>query len=110
MLSEAHLRGLVPLDLGAIRQDIYAVGAEKDHIVPWDAASPEERAMLLETLFEIDRLLSGLPTAVKRAFLLSQLDGMEQADIAAQLRVSVTTVKRYLVRAATQCYFAVAPE
>ena len=26
------------LDLGRIRQDIYAVGAEKDHIVPWDAA------------------------------------------------------------------------
>ena len=26
------------LDLGAITQDIYAVGAEKDHIVPWDAA------------------------------------------------------------------------
>ncbi|MDO9710972.1 PHA/PHB synthase family protein [Paracraurococcus lichenis] len=27
-----------PLDLGTITQDIYAVGAEKDHIVPWDAA------------------------------------------------------------------------
>jgi len=27
----------VPLDLGQIRLDIYAVGAEKDHIVPWDA-------------------------------------------------------------------------
>jgi polyhydroxyalkanoate synthase subunit PhaC len=27
-----------PLDLGTIKQDIYAVGAEKDHIVPWDAA------------------------------------------------------------------------
>jgi len=26
------------VDLGRIRQDIYAVGAEKDHIVPWDAA------------------------------------------------------------------------
>jgi polyhydroxyalkanoate synthase subunit PhaC len=26
------------LDLGRIRQDTYAVGAEKDHIVPWDAA------------------------------------------------------------------------
>src|SRR5271165_1174879 len=26
------------LDLGRIRLDIYAVGAEKDHIVPWDAA------------------------------------------------------------------------
>ena len=27
-----------PIDLGRIKQDIYAVGAEKDHIVPWDAA------------------------------------------------------------------------
>jgi polyhydroxyalkanoate synthase subunit PhaC len=26
------------LDLGRIRQDTYAVGTEKDHIVPWDAA------------------------------------------------------------------------
>jgi polyhydroxyalkanoate synthase len=26
------------LDLGNIKLDIYAVGAEKDHIVPWDAA------------------------------------------------------------------------
>jgi polyhydroxyalkanoate synthase len=26
------------IDLGRIRQDIYAVGAERDHIVPWDAA------------------------------------------------------------------------
>jgi polyhydroxyalkanoate synthase subunit PhaC len=26
------------IDLGRVRQDIYAVGAEKDHIVPWDAA------------------------------------------------------------------------
>jgi polyhydroxyalkanoate synthase len=27
-----------PLDLGRITLDIYAVGAEKDHIVPWDSA------------------------------------------------------------------------
>ncbi len=27
-----------PLDLGRIRIDLYAVGAEKDHIVPWGAA------------------------------------------------------------------------
>jgi len=26
------------IDLGRIRQDIYAVGAERDHIVPWDGA------------------------------------------------------------------------
>ena len=27
-----------PIDLGRIALDAYAVGAEKDHIVPWDAA------------------------------------------------------------------------
>jgi polyhydroxyalkanoate synthase len=27
-----------PIDLGRIALDTYAVGAEKDHIVPWDAA------------------------------------------------------------------------
>jgi hypothetical protein len=41
--GKVHLKGEA-LDLGRIHQDIYAVGAEKDHIVPWDAAlyqSPE---------------------------------------------------------------------
>jgi polyhydroxyalkanoate synthase subunit PhaC len=28
----------VPIDLGNVKVDIYAVGAEKDHIVPWNAA------------------------------------------------------------------------
>jgi polyhydroxyalkanoate synthase subunit PhaC len=28
----------VPIDLGKIHQDIYAVGAEQDHIVPWKSA------------------------------------------------------------------------
>jgi polyhydroxyalkanoate synthase len=28
----------VPIDLGKIRQDIYAVGAAQDHIVPWKSA------------------------------------------------------------------------
>jgi len=32
-----YLKG-EPLDLGRIQLDMYAVGAEKDHIVPWDAA------------------------------------------------------------------------
>ena len=35
--GRVHLKG-EPLDLGRCRLDIYAVGAEKDHIVPWDAA------------------------------------------------------------------------
>jgi len=35
--GKVHLKG-EPLDLGHITLDAYAVGAEKDHIVPWDAA------------------------------------------------------------------------
>lgn len=72
------------------------------------ALSPEERAVLLETLDEIDRLLDGLPAMVRRAFLMAQLDGMKQADIAQALGLSLTTVKRYLVQAGVQCYFAAA--
>lgn len=70
--------------------------------------SEEERAILLETLTEIDRLLDGLPIPVKQAFLYSQLDGMRQQEIAEKLAISVTTVKRYLVKASAHCYFSIA--
>src|SRR5258708_20068807 len=71
------------------------------------APSPEERALLLETLCEIDGLLERLPVTVKRAFLLlAQLDGLSHAEIAAQLRISISTVKRHLVRAGAQSFFA----
>lgn len=72
------------------------------------AASPETRALVLETLLEIDRLLDGLPVAAKRAFLLAQLDGLTQTEIAAELGISLATVKRHLVKAAAQCFFAMA--
>src|SRR3989475_8373474 len=35
--NHVSLKG-VPIDLAQIRQDIYAVGAEQDHIVPWRSA------------------------------------------------------------------------
>lgn len=78
------------------------------HQPPALVPSAEERAILLETLHEIAALLDGLPVAVKRAFLMAQLEGRSQAEIATALKISVTTVKRHLVRAGTQCYFAIA--
>lgn len=68
--------------------------------------SPEERAIMLETLVELDRLLDGLPAIVRRAFLLSQLDGQTHAQIAEAMRISIPTVKRYIVKALQRCYFA----
>ncbi|WP_230348381.1 sigma-70 family RNA polymerase sigma factor [Methylobacillus methanolivorans] len=67
--------------------------------------SPEVKAMMLETLVEIDGLLEGLPYNVRKAFLLSQLDGLSQAEIALELGVSISTVKRYIVQAIQQCCF-----
>jgi len=68
--------------------------------------SPETQAILLETLVELDRLLDGLPVPVRQAFLMSQLDGLKQSEIATRLGISVPTVKRYVARALEQCCFA----
>lgn len=70
------------------------------------APSPEARAIMLETLLELDRLLDGLPAIVRRAFLLSQLDGQAHAQVAETLAISIPTVKRYIVKALQRCYFA----
>lgn len=64
--------------------------------------------MLLEALDAIDRMLDGLPPAVRRAFLMAQLEGMKQAEIAQALGLSVNTIQRYLAQAGMHCYFAVA--
>ncbi|WP_070095610.1 sigma-70 family RNA polymerase sigma factor [Pseudomonas sp. NBRC 111139] len=68
--------------------------------------SLEEQAILLQTLQELDRLMDGLEVPVRQAFLWSQLDGMSHAEIAERLGVSVTTVKRYIIKAGVQCCFA----
>ncbi|WP_248738411.1 sigma-70 family RNA polymerase sigma factor [Pseudomonas kribbensis] len=70
------------------------------------APSEEEKAIILQTLMELDQLLDGLPRVVKRAFLLAQVDGLTYPQIAAELGISVATVKRHLNRAAMRCYFA----
>ena len=69
------------------------------------APSEEDKAIILQTLIELDQLLDGLPRLVKRAFLLAQVDGLTYPQIAAELSISVATVKRHLHKAALRCYF-----
>lgn len=74
------------------------------------AISPEQRAIVLEALVEIDRLLGELPLPVRQAFLLSQIEVMKQADIAVELGVSLPTARRYIARAVVQvCFLNDAP-
>lgn len=65
--------------------------------------SPEQRWLLLETLQALDELLDGLPRAVRRAFLWSQLEGLSYQQIAERLNVSERTIKRYMAQAYEHC-------
>lgn len=70
------------------------------------APAPEVRLMVLETLCAIDRLLDGLPVVARKAFLLWRLEELTQEEIAEQLGLSRTTVRRHLAAAAERCYFS----
>ena len=65
--------------------------------------SLETQAILLETLIALDAALDGLERPVREAFLLSQVDGLGHTEIAQRLAVSVTTVKRYIIKAGALC-------
>lgn len=70
------------------------------------APSPEERALVVEAIAQIDRSLHGLPLPVRAAFLYNQLDGMAHEEIAARLAVSTRTVARYITQALQHCMLA----
>ena len=73
-------------------------------LLPEDCVpSPEQRWILLETLQALDELLDGLPGPVRRAFLLSQLEGLGYQEIAERLQVSERTIKRYMAQAYEHC-------
>lgn len=74
------------------------------HLLPEASApSAEARAILLETLQELDALLDALPAKVRTAFLLSQLEDMSYEDIASHMQLSVRTVTRYMAQGFRQC-------
>lgn len=66
--------------------------------------SPEVSQLALEALEEIASLLDGLPATVRKAFLLSQLDGWTYPRIAEHLGITVNMVQKAMVRALRGCY------
>ena len=63
----------------------------------------EQRQIALEALLRIDRMLDALPARAREAFLLSQLDGLTYAVIAARMGVTERTIKRDIVLAMAAC-------
>ena len=72
------------------------------------APSEEARAIVLESLRQIDTILLKLTQPARTAFLLSQLDGLTYEEIAVELSISVRTVKRYMATAFEECLCAIA--
>ncbi|KGD89861.1 RNA polymerase sigma factor [Achromobacter sp. RTa] len=68
------------------------------------APSPESRAILIETLCRVDRMLDGLGKRARTAFLMSRLDGMTYPDIARSMGVSLSSVEKYMAAAIRHCY------
>ena len=68
--------------------------------------SEEERAIVVETLCAIDRVLASLSAKARNAFVYSQFHDMTHADIADRLGVSKRTVRDYLAQAMHACYLA----
>lgn len=86
------------------RQDLERAYLEELAALPIEChPSPEDHALIVETLLTLDRMLHGLGAKPRQAFLLAQLEGWDQARIADHLGVSVSSVKKYLQKAVLQC-------
>ncbi|WP_460119205.1 sigma-70 family RNA polymerase sigma factor [Pseudomonas sp. S2_C03] len=74
------------------------------HLPEPESPSLETRALILETLMQIDAMLDRMPDNVRQAFLLSQFEGMSYAQIGERLGVTVSSVQKYMTRAILACY------
>ncbi|QLF93273.1 sigma-70 family RNA polymerase sigma factor [Pseudomonas sp. ABC1] len=90
------------------RQDIerayLGVLTERDE--PLDI-SPEQRLQILQTLTAIDLMLDTLGRRTRDIFLAVQLEGLGYAEVGERVGVSVTTVKKHMIRAMTHCLMLV---
>lgn len=75
------------------------LAAQPETTVP----SAEHTALVIETLFEVDAMLSRLPAKVREAFLMAQVEGVTYAVIAERLEVSERMVKKYMAQAFLHC-------
>lgn len=64
---------------------------------------PEEALAIRDTLQQLDDLLGRLAPKAREVFVLSQLQGLGYAQIAAQVGVSERSVKRYMAQGFEVC-------
>ncbi|MXP26943.1 sigma-70 family RNA polymerase sigma factor [Altererythrobacter indicus] len=70
----------------------------------YDAFTPERIVEAVNLLDAVMRLLDALPEQARQAFVLRRIEGLQQAEIAARLGISLSTVKRHIALAYAHCY------
>ncbi|MBJ7222701.1 MULTISPECIES: sigma-70 family RNA polymerase sigma factor [unclassified Brenneria] len=68
-----------------------------------DTPSPEQQAIVVDALIEIDSMLATLPAKARQAFLWVHLDGLTYKQVAERLAVSERMVKKYMAQAMLNC-------
>lgn len=56
-----------------------------------------------KAITDLENILSGLPPIYQSVLLMRKRDGLNHADIAQKLGISIHTVRKYLTRAITEC-------
>lgn len=65
--------------------------------------SEEDKAVIIETLLAVDKTLAGLGARARKIFMLTQIDGLTYQQAADQLGLSISSVKKHMIRALTEC-------
>lgn len=73
------------------------------HALPDPLACPERRNAARERLAALDEALASLPDNARRALLMSRVEGIGFAGIAAELGVSESMVAKYIAQALRAC-------
>lgn len=66
--------------------------------------SCEEKASALQLLWLLDKALNSLPSIIRNTFLLSQFDGLKYKEIAKELNIAESTVRKYMLKATEKCW------
>lgn len=85
------------------RSYLQALASQPDAVQP----SEEERALVVEALSAISRVLTDLPARARSIFLMAQLEGMSYREIAGHMKLTLNVVQKDMVKAIAHCYQAV---
>jgi RNA polymerase sigma factor (sigma-70 family) len=65
--------------------------------------TPERQLSGEQTLRDLGILIEGMPAKCRESFVLNQIQGLDAATIAAQLGITDSMVRKYVVRALLHC-------